>query len=96
MFPIAAKSCVDTEGFLDGENDGPYQDEENTSEIDADIIWKLDMIDELTFSAQFGCWQSVDRRLYLFTVTETGWMSHILLPSPAAAELFGGQQKHRA
>ena len=39
--------CADTEGFLDGENDGPFQEEANTSEIDEDIIWKLDMIGEL-------------------------------------------------
>ena len=36
--------CADTEGFLDGENDGPFQSETNTSEIDGDIIWKYDMI----------------------------------------------------
>ena len=39
--------CVDTEGFLDGENDGPFTDETETSEIDGDIIWSYDMMDEL-------------------------------------------------
>ena len=39
--------CVDTEGFLDGENDGPFTEETETSEIDADIIWSYDMMDEL-------------------------------------------------
>ena len=39
--------CVDTEGFMDGENDGPFTEETDTSEIDGDIIWKYDMIDEL-------------------------------------------------
>ena len=39
--------CVDTEGFLDGENDGPYQDEQYKSPQDGDIIWKFDMMEEL-------------------------------------------------
>ena len=39
--------CVDTEGFLDGENDGPYTEETETSEIDGDIIWIYDMMEEL-------------------------------------------------
>ena len=29
--------CIDTEGFRDDENDGPYQDETETSIIDGDI-----------------------------------------------------------
>ncbi|MFQ5528201.1 MAG: PQQ-binding-like beta-propeller repeat protein [Thermoanaerobaculia bacterium] len=40
--------AADTEGFRDGENDGPVTDEVNSSEIDEDVIWRLDMIDELT------------------------------------------------
>jgi len=39
--------CLDTEGFLDGKNDGPFQDEIYKSKLDADIIWKLDMMKEL-------------------------------------------------
>lgn len=39
--------CLDTEGFLDGENDGPYKEETYKSDTDADIIWKLDMMHEL-------------------------------------------------
>jgi outer membrane protein assembly factor BamB len=39
--------CLDTEGFVDGENDGPYQDEKLKGPTDADIVWKLDMIKEL-------------------------------------------------
>ncbi len=39
--------CLDTEGFLDGKNDGPYQDETYKGPTDADIIWKLDMMKEL-------------------------------------------------
>lgn len=39
--------CLDTEGFLDGRNDGPFQDEAHRGPTDADIIWKLDMMKEL-------------------------------------------------
>ena len=35
--------CLDTEGFLDGENDGPFRDEPNQNADEADIVWKLDM-----------------------------------------------------
>jgi len=39
--------ALDTEGFLDGRNDGPYQQESRTGPGDADVIWKLDMMKEL-------------------------------------------------
>jgi outer membrane protein assembly factor BamB len=39
--------CLDTEGFMDGKNDGPFQDENRKGPTDADIIWKLDMMKEL-------------------------------------------------
>ena len=38
--------CADTEGFLDGKNDG-VQDEQYKDKTDADFIWRLDMIGEL-------------------------------------------------
>ena len=39
--------CLDTEGFLDGKNDGPFQEEAYKGPSDADVIWKLDMMKEL-------------------------------------------------
>src|ERR1044071_696833 len=39
--------CLDTQGFRDNENDGPYKDEKLTGPKDADIIWKFDMIEEV-------------------------------------------------
>lgn len=39
--------CLDTEGFLDGENDGPFQGETRKGPTDADIVWKLDMMKDL-------------------------------------------------
>lgn len=38
--------CLDTEGFLDGRNDGPIQDEKAHGPADADFIWVLDMVQE--------------------------------------------------
>jgi len=43
--------CLDTEGFMDGKNDGPFQNEVHKGSTDADIIWKLDMPKGL------GVWQ---------------------------------------
>jgi outer membrane protein assembly factor BamB len=45
--------CLDTEGFTDGKNDGPFRDEVHTGPTDADIIWKLDMMRELGVSQLF-------------------------------------------
>lgn len=39
--------CLDKEGFHDGENDGVVTDEVDSEDLDADIIWSLDMIEEL-------------------------------------------------
>lgn len=44
--------CLDTEGFFDDNNDGPFKDEYKTTDQtfdrrDADIVWRLDMMEEL-------------------------------------------------
>ena len=39
--------CLDTEGFIDGKNDGPFQDETYKGKTDADVLWKLDMMKDL-------------------------------------------------
>ena len=39
--------CLDTNGFADDENDGDVIDEVDNEKGDADIIWNLDMIEEL-------------------------------------------------
>ncbi len=39
--------CLDTAGFHDGENDGPFTSEQHQGKLDADVVWKLDMIKEL-------------------------------------------------
>ncbi len=42
-------NCLDTQGFHDGENDGPYKDEpaDLRSKTDADVVWEFDMLTQL-------------------------------------------------
>lgn len=78
--------CADAEGFLDGENDGAFQNEEETSDIGADIIWIYDMIDELdVFPHNLAVCSPLVIGDLVFTVTGNGVdESHINIPSPDA------------
>ena len=78
--------CADVEGFLDGENDGPFTGETLSDAIDGDIIWKLDMIEELgVFPHNLASSSpAVDGDL-VFVVTSNGVdESHIAIPAPDA------------
>lgn len=78
--------CVDTEGFRDGENDGPVQNEQHTADNEADVIWVYDMMRELGVSQHNMCACSVTAvGDTLFVNTSNGLdESHINLPSPDA------------
>jgi len=52
-------ACVDTEGFLDGENDGPYRSETSTAVGEADVIWYFDMMAKLGIRQHNMCSCSV-------------------------------------
>ena len=39
--------CLDTQGFRDGENSGPYREEAFKDDAAADIVWELDMCGRL-------------------------------------------------
>jgi outer membrane protein assembly factor BamB len=39
--------CADTAGFHDGENDGPVVDEAVSELLSADIVWEIDLVDDL-------------------------------------------------
>ncbi len=43
--------CLDTQGFHDGENDGPFNKEPNENKDEADVIWKVDMMKQLGVSS---------------------------------------------
>jgi outer membrane protein assembly factor BamB len=76
--------ALDTEGFRDGENDGPYKEETETSEIDGDIIWKLDMYTDLgVFPHNMAATSPMIVGDLLFVNTSNGVdESHVNIPSP--------------
>ncbi len=76
--------ALDTEGFLDGENDGPYQDEESASKTDGDIVWSLDMYNELgVFPHNMAATSPLVVGDLLFVNTSNGVdESHVNIPSP--------------
>jgi len=78
--------CADTEGFLDGENDGPYKEEKETSEIGVDIIWEYDMMEELdVFPHNLAVCSPVGAGDLLFIITGNGVdEGHVAIPSPLA------------
>jgi outer membrane protein assembly factor BamB len=78
--------CVDTEGFYDGENDGPFKDETDTEEQDADIVWNLDMIEELgVFPHNLATSSPAMHEDLVFIVTSNGVdEAHLEIPSPRA------------
>lgn len=79
-------ACLDTKGFTDGENDGPYTSEPNENADEGDVIWLYDMMGENNVSQHNMCSCSVmlvgD---YLLVNTSNGVdESHINIPSPSA------------
>jgi len=78
--------CIDVEGFHDGENDGPYKDEADAEENDADIIWIMDMIDELGVFPHNLATSSplVHENLILLTTSNGVDEAHLEVPSPRA------------
>jgi outer membrane protein assembly factor BamB len=82
--------CADTEGFRDGENDGPVKDEAETSEIDEDVIWRLDMIGELdVFPHNLAAGNPLVVGDLVYTVTGNGVdEGHVNIPAPFAPSLI--------
>jgi outer membrane protein assembly factor BamB len=86
--------CADTEGFLDGKNDGA-QDEQYKDKTDADIVWKLDMMDAL---GVFPHNLSVSSPLIIgdrvFVVTSNGVdEAHVNVPAPKAPSFLAVNKK---
>ena len=78
--------CLDVEGFLDGENDGPFKAEANENKDEADIIWRYDMMGALGVFQHNMCSCSVTCvGDYCFVVTGNGVDDdHINIPAPNA------------
>jgi outer membrane protein assembly factor BamB len=82
--------CLDTKGFRDDENDGPIKDEKLTSKLDADIIWKYDMIEEVgSHPHNMSNSSPVAYGDLLFICTSNGQdESHVNVPSPKAPSII--------
>ncbi len=75
--------CLDTEGFRDGENDGPFTAEKVQEKDEADVVWVLDMMKQLGVSQHNMCSCSVTSAGdFLFVNTSNGVdEGHINLPN---------------
>lgn len=78
--------CLDVEGFLDGENDGPFKAEPNENKDEADIIWRYDLMGTLGVFQHNMCSCSLTcMNDYCFVITGNGVDDdHINIPSPNA------------
>ena len=78
--------CLDTEGFLDDENDGSYTAEPNENKDEADVLWVFDMMARLKVSQHNMCSCSVALAGDILLVNTSNGLdeSHINLPSPDA------------
>ncbi len=78
--------CLDTEGFRDGENDGPCTTEQLPAEDEADVVWVLDMMKELGVSQHNMCSCSVTSAGDLLFVNTSNGVDegHLNLPNPDA------------
>jgi outer membrane protein assembly factor BamB len=81
--------ALDTEGFRDGENDGPFQDEESTSDIDGDVVWIYDLMAELdVFPHNLAAGSPLIVGDLVYASTGTGVdEAHINVPVPYAPSL---------
>lgn len=77
--------CIDLDGFADG-NDGPYEEEVDSEAQDADIIWNLDMIEDLgVFPHNLATSSPVIYGDMVYLLTSNGVdEAHLDLPSPRA------------
>jgi outer membrane protein assembly factor BamB len=87
--------CVDLQGFADKENDGPVTDEKATGEFQADVVWKLDMMDEVgTFPHNLANSSPVSYGEMIFVSTSNGQdESHVNIPSPRAPAIIAVNKK---
>lgn len=86
--------CADVEGFLDGENDGPFKEEKYHEKEDADFIWVLDMIEDLgVFPHNLATSSPVLGEGLVFLHTSNGVdEGHLDIPSPDAPSFLAVDQ----
>jgi outer membrane protein assembly factor BamB len=87
--------CIDTEGFRDGENDGPVKDEKFSGKFDGDVVWKYDMIEEVgAHPHNLANSSPVIYDDLIFVSTSNGQdESHVNIPSPKAPSMIAINKK---
>ena len=82
--------CIDVQGFRDNENDGPFTDEELTSQFDADVIWAFDMMEEVgAYPHNLSNSSPVLWGDLIYVSTSNGQdESHVNIPSPRAPAII--------
>ena len=87
--------CVDLQGFRDKENDGPVTDEKLTGEVDADVVWKFDMMEEVgAFPHNLANSSPVSFGDLIYVSTSNGQdESHVNVPSPKAPAIIAVNKK---
>jgi outer membrane protein assembly factor BamB len=82
--------CLDTQGFRDNENDGPFKDEKLTGPFDADIVWSFDMMEEVgSYPHNMSNSSPVIWGDLLYVSTSNGQdESHVHIPSPRAPSII--------
>jgi outer membrane protein assembly factor BamB len=82
--------CLDTEGFADGENNGPFKEEKFSGPKDADVIWRFDMMEEVgAFPHNLANSSPVSYGNLIYLSTSNGHdESHVNIPSPRAPAII--------
>jgi outer membrane protein assembly factor BamB len=82
-------ACLDTKGFLDRENDGPFKGEKKTGNIHADIVWSFNMMKEINvFPHNMTSSAPVVYGDLVITGTSNGRDEEDNLPSPDAPTII--------
>jgi len=87
--------CLDTKGFADGENDGPYTAEVFKGPKDADVVWRFDMIARVgAFPHNLANSSPVSHGDLVYVSTSNGHdESHAHVPSPKAPTIVAANKK---
>jgi outer membrane protein assembly factor BamB len=82
--------CLDTRGFRDGENNGPYREEASQDDAAADIVWELDMCGRLGVFPHEATNSEVAPVGDLLMVSTSNGQNegHTRVPSPRAPSLI--------
>lgn len=91
----AKLTCLDTKGFADKENDGPFNQEKLTGLKDADIVWEFDMIEEVgSHPHNLANSSPVSHGDLIYVSTSNGHdESHVNIPSPRAPSIIAINKK---